>query len=555
MEVATMNVTRNFLILACVVVALGTTSNVRADFLFGEPVKFGYTLAGGDDVDCFSSDGLEMYIDSPRAGGQGDFDLWVLKRASVDDDWGPPVNLGPAVNTPQVDWLSSISTDGLALYFCSDRPGGHGGSDIYMSTRASKNAPWEPPVNLGPQVNSSSTDYVPWISSNSLELYLASDRPGGYGSFDLYVARRATTNDPWGDAVNLGPIVSSPYGEADPSLSPDGLLLFFSDYYLTAPPRPGGYGGPDTWMARRASLSDPWQTPVNLGPRVNGPGPQTLPRISLDGRTLYFWGNHPGEGVWQAPIIPIVDFNGDGKVDIQDLVRLIESWGKGNPSVDMGPFPWGDGVVDEKDLEVLMSYWGQEAYDPNLMAHWKLDEASGLIAADTAGANYGTLVGNPTWQPAGGRVGGALQLDGIDDHVRAAFVVDPAKGPFSVFAWIKGGAPGQVIVSQVDGANWLMLDSATGALMTELGVGGRLAKALRSHIPVTDGNWHRVGFTWDNSNRTLYVDDAEVARDAQVSLAGSAGYMIIGTGSTFAPGTFWSGLIDEVRIYSQAVKP
>ena len=143
-----MNTTRDFPILACVIVALGAASNVRADFIFGEPVKCGAATTGNDDIDCFSSDGLEMYLDSPRSGSQGGFDLWVLKRASVDDDWGPAVNLGPAVNSSADDMLASISADGLALYFNSIRPGGRGGYDIWMSTRASKNAPWGPPVNL-----------------------------------------------------------------------------------------------------------------------------------------------------------------------------------------------------------------------------------------------------------------------------------------------------------------------------------------------------------------------------------------------------------------------
>jgi hypothetical protein len=545
-----MNATRNLLILTGVIVALGTMSKVRADFTFGEPVKFGPAMAAStDDFACFSSDGLELYIN--RGLGTPNCDLYVLTRASVHDDWGPAVNLGPAVNTPQDDAVASISADGLTLYFWSNRPGGYGDRDIYMTTRATRNAPWSPAVNMGATINSSAVDSDPWISADGLELYFHSDRPGQYGACDIYVARRVTEDDPWQAPVNLGPVVNSTYAEGCPCLSPDGLLLF-----LMMDDRPGGYGSIDFWMTRRASLSDPWQTPVNLGPTVNGPDWEFIPRLSADGRTLCFTGTRSGSwDVWQAPIIPTVDLNGDEIVDIKDLLRLIESWGKDDPAVDMGPMPWGDGKVDDKDLEVLMGYWQQEVLPVNLLAHWKLDEAEGTVAVDRASTNYGTLVGNPIWQPAGGKLGGALQLDGIDDYVRTPFVVDPAKGPFSVFAWVKGGVPGQVIVSQADGANWLMLDSAAGALMTDSQRSGRLAKALCSDLAITDGNWHRVGFTWDNSNRILYVDDAEVARDTQVSLAGSTGYMAIGTGSTLAAGTFWRGLIDDVRIYNQAVKP
>jgi hypothetical protein len=71
----------------------------------------------------------------------------------------------------------------------------------------------------------------------------------------------------------------------------------------------------------------------------------------------------------------------------------------------------------------------------------------------------------------------------------------------------------------------------------------------------TIGNWHRVGFNWDGSNQILYVDDMEVARDPQANLPSFTGGLYIGAGSTLASGTFWKGLVDDVRIYNRAVKP
>ena len=552
-----MNVTRNSLTLACVVVAMCTAYSVRADFTFGEPVEFG-SIVYGVDINCFPSDGLEMYIDLGFGTGNGD--LWVLKRASVDDDWGPPVNLGPSVNSSQEDVLSSISADGLTLYFQSNRSGGFGGTDIYVTTRASRSAPWGPAVNMGPTINSSATDADVWISTNGLELYFLSYRSGGHGLGDIWVARRATENDLWGVPVNLGLPVNSGYREHCPSLSPDGLLLLFSDPYDTTSPRPGGYGGADMWMSRRASLSDPWQTPVNLGPKVNGPGWQALPRISPDGSTLYFVGTRSGaEAAWQAPIIPIVDFNGDEIVDVKDLVMLIEHWGQANAQCDIGPMPWGDGKVDAADLEVLMSYWQQEVLPSipvGLIAYWKLNEVDGTVAIDSTGTSDGVLVGDPLWQPARGKVKGALQFDGIDDYVSTAFVVNPSKGPFSVFAWVQGGAPGQAILSQDKGTNWLMAGDPDGVLATGLKESERKGKPLVSAAVITDGAWHRVGFVWDGSDRILYVDDVEIAMDAVTSLGGSTtGGLHIGAGKGREPGSFWSGLIDDVRIYNCVVEP
>jgi hypothetical protein len=533
-------------------VVLSGDGNVKADFTFGESVKFGsINVWGSDDIDCFSSDGLEMYID--RTLGADNIDLCVLKRASADDDWGPAVNLGSAVNSAQIDWIASISTDGLTLYFQSNRPGGYGKTDLYMTTRVTRNDPWGPAVNMGPTINSSATDADVWISADGLELYFMSTRSGGYGGFDIWVARRATENDPWGVPVNLGPVVNSAYNEGGAGLSPDGLLLFLQD---NANPRPGGYGNSDFWMTRRASLSDPWQAPVNLGPRINGPGMEFLPRISPDGRTLHFWGVRGGVGdVWQAPIIPIIDFNSDGIVDSADVCIMVDHWGENYSLCDIGPMPWGDGVVDVKDLVVLAEHLFEEPYDPSLIAYYKLDEAEGLIAVDSAGENDGMLSGEPLWQPEGGRLGGALQFDGTNDYISTDFVLNPADGPFSIFAWIKGGGPGQVILSQETGADWLLADASQGFLMTELKSGGRYKKALRSQTVVTDGNWHRVGLTWDGFNRVLFVDDVEVARDTQPDLAASATGLYIGAGSSLAAGSFWFGLIDDVRIYDRAISP
>jgi hypothetical protein len=242
-------------------------------------------------------------------------------------------------------------------------------------------------------------------------------------------------------------------------------------------------------------------------------------------------------------------------VDIRDLLTLIEHWGQDDPLCDIGPMPWGDGKVDEKDLDVLMRYWGQEAYDPSLIAHWALDETSGTVATDSAGTNDGTLLGDPAWQPSGGKLGGALLFDGVGACVNASFVLDPGAGPFSVFAWVKGGAPGQTVLSQGESVNWLMAEAVTGALMTGLGSSGRKGRVLGSQAPITEGNWHRVGFVWDGSNRILYVDDVEVAEDTLTGLGESAGVLYIGAGSNRAPGTFWSGLIDDVRIYDRVVRP
>jgi Tol biopolymer transport system component len=168
--------------------AVCATSHVRADFTFGEPQRVEPVIPNClFFIDCFSSDGLEMYIYSARAGGQGSFDLWVLKRASVDEDWGLPQNLGPAVNRAQDDISSFVSADGLTLYFSSSRSGNH---DIYMTTRDSRDAPWGQAVSLGAKVSSFSYEGDPSITPEGLELYFDCDRAGGSRNIWGSIARR-----------------------------------------------------------------------------------------------------------------------------------------------------------------------------------------------------------------------------------------------------------------------------------------------------------------------------------------------------------------------------
>jgi hypothetical protein len=91
--------------------------------------------------------------------------------------------------------------------------------------------------------------------------------------------------------------------------------------------------------------------------------------------------------------------------------------------------------------------------------------------------------------------------------------------------------------------------------VTELRSAGQDGCSLISQTAVTDGNWHRIGLIWDGSHRTLYVDDVAVAEDTQDGLKGSDSGLYIGSGKGMESGTYWSGLIDDVRIYNRAIRP
>jgi hypothetical protein len=204
---------------------------------------------------------------------------------------------------------------------------------------------------------------------------------------------------------------------------------------------------------------------------------------------------------------------------------------------------------------LILAFFRTTLKEDGLAAHYRLDETEGQTAKDAAGTNDGLLHGAPIWQP-GGKIRGALQLDGLDDYISTGHILDPAVGPFSAFAWVKGGAQGQVIVSQTGGANWLLIDVG-GRLMTGLmrPVGGRQAPVpLVSQSNIVDGAWHRVGVVWDGATRALYVDNVLAGQDVHTALAGSGGGLNLGCGAGLEPGSFFSGLIDDIRIYTRAVE-
>jgi hypothetical protein len=542
------------ILIVLVLVLCASTEVAKADFTFGTPTKLGPNInTSSEELSAsISVDGLSLYFISTRSGGVGGRDIWVASRATTDDDWGEPVNLGPIINTPAGEWGVSISYDGLSLYFDTRQSGTTNAvNDLWVAKRATTDDDWGNPVSLGPTVNSGADDYVPSISADGLALYFTSGPGrGGYGNYDLWVTMRETTDDPWGEPVNLGPMVNSSDYDLDPGISSDGRMLFFTRGY--------GVGQTEIWVTRRATTDDPWGEPMKLGATINSLASQGYPNVSADGSTLFFRASltdhRNGGDIWQAPIIPIFDFNGDGIVDAADMCVMVDYWGTDNSLCDIGPMPWGDGIVDVEDLIVLSNYLFEEVNDPTLIAHWALDETEGMFAVDSAGDNDAVVLGGTEWQPTGGQIDGALKLDGVSGYAITGAFLSPADGPFSIFAWINGGAPSQVVVSQQNAANWLAID-AEGNLMTELKGAGRSTGPLFSEAVITDGQWHRVGLVWDGSTRTLCVDGVVVAEDTQPNLESSQMGLNIGTGKGAESGTYFSGLIDDIRIYNRVIIP
>jgi serine/threonine protein kinase len=254
-----------------------------------------------------TSDGLSLWFCRTSTRVEEFGEQFVATRATKDDPWGTPVSVGQGYDMRRL-WKTigivpgTTTGDGLDAYFLDwGIAGGYGGYDLWMMKRDMVGAEWSEPVNLGPVVNTSAGEFPPTISLDGLELYFGSDRPGGYGTSDLWVTKRATRNDPWGTPINLGPTVNTAHWENVPILQGKDLLLFFFSN------RPTGYGRQDVYVTRRASLSDPWELPVNLGPFVNSAATEFYAYVSSDGSTLFFnsdrAGGYGGHDIWQVQIL------------------------------------------------------------------------------------------------------------------------------------------------------------------------------------------------------------------------------------------------------------
>jgi len=345
-----------------VVVILAVAGIARADFTFGPPQNLGPVVnTGNEGTPALSPDALTLYFSGNFAGGAGKNDLWYCTRPTVNDPWGPPVSVGAPVNTAAYEMYPCVSPDNLTLYFGEFLPtpyraGGLGTGDLWMAARASPQDPWGEPVNLGPNVNSAEyLESCPALSQDGLTLIFAVAAPT-MQPCDLWMSTRPSIHDPWGPRTILKTSDGKTFRGMEPALSADGLALFFTNPDVA---------GMDLWMSLRQSPKDLWDPPVSLGPTINTDKRDNSPSLSPNMKTLYFCasqrpGGLGGADLWQVDILPVVDFNADGKVDNQDLLRLVESWGKDDPLVDIGPGPWGDGKVDIEDLKVFMTYWEKE---------------------------------------------------------------------------------------------------------------------------------------------------------------------------------------------------
>ena len=261
------------------------------------PVWLGATVnsSAEDAGPAVSKDGLALYFYSTRAGGVGSEDIYVSYRASTDAPWGTPVNLGAPINTAANERVPAFSRDGHWMFFASNRTGGVGGLDIWSSYRLHTHEDfgefgWQTPqliVAVNSPFNEAGPSYFQDDETTTAFLYFNSNNPGGLGSADIYAAVQQPDGS-FGAVANVTRL-NSPFFEARSTISHDGLEIIFNSNRATG----SLLGQLDLWSATHESTSGAWSTPTSLT-TLNTSANDYTPYLSADRQVLYFASERSG---------------------------------------------------------------------------------------------------------------------------------------------------------------------------------------------------------------------------------------------------------------------
>lgn len=222
----------------------------------------------------FSPDGKEMFfsvVNTSWTTGK------IFHTQELNGNWTVPV-AADFSNNNYINWESFISPDGNRQFFTSKNHPPSTSYDIWMIERISDTS-WTTPVRLNSPVNSNATDGSACVTNNGT-IYFTSLRGGGYGGSIIYRAK--FIDSAYSQVESLGNIIQTTSGEAEPFMAPDeSYMIFISEC------RAVGHGGYDLWICFRKNDSS-WTVPVNMGPGINTADDEYGPRVTTDGKYLFF---------------------------------------------------------------------------------------------------------------------------------------------------------------------------------------------------------------------------------------------------------------------------
>jgi serine/threonine protein kinase len=494
--------------------------SLLAQLTFGTPSNMGpgVNSTAIEESPSLTDDGLSLVFSTSRLGTLSSRNILEATRASISEPFGNPVSAGLHVNASAVSTHPYISPDGLTLLFNFETEE----LGLFQATRSSRNEPFGAITSLGILLGNQKIA-SPSVSADGLTLYFTGwDESNTLNN--IYQATRV--GDTWGNVVMLESAINTPdYRDANPSISTDGLMLFFNS------DRPGGFGRFDLYVSTRPTLTAPWENAVNLGPQVNTPYDDKGASTNADGSVLYFHSNRPG-GIGADDLYQVdVGYANDTKfyvVNDASTDQTFEYEGNGSAIEDYhlasaNAAPRGAASTDAGDkVWVVDANKNVFVYGPsgNLLGSW----------------SAGSIVGNPDVQGIATNGTDIWIVDAKSDKVYryadAASRLAGSQNAASNFSLNSGNKNPKDLAT--DGTHlWAVNDSSTDKVFKY-----SLTGSMAGNWTISGGGGSPTGITldpsspnhlWivDNTTDRVYQYDGATARTSG-SLAASTSFALVG---------------------------